>query len=223
MHGVTRVIRLFGRTSTPTGILFSRKQTFLNTTPCLLQRSNIHSTPGNDIPSSPLAIEQVDNVSSIVETSSQAKWITDAAVSLPPQGDLVSLGLGGNSPIGLLQTTLEWIHLTTGLPWWVSIISCTFALRMMMFPVTVRLQRNAARMNNIQPQMNKLMAKIKEYQQTGNQMMAAQESSRLMQLYKDNNCNPFKMLAGPFLQVNTRWWQLNIFCNTMKHPYVVTT
>ena len=212
MYGVTRVIRLVGRTSNSTGILFSRKQTLSNATPWLLQRANVHNSPVNDPLGSTPFIQQLDNVNdSIEETSSQAKWMADAAVSLPSQGDLASVGLGGHSPIGLLQSTLEWMHVTVGLPWWVSIVSCTLVLRLALFPVTIRLQRNAARMNNIRPQMDKFMAKIKEYQQSGNQMMAAQESSRLMKLYKDHNCNPIKMLVGPFLQVCRRHYAHSIY------------
>ncbi|KAJ8031681.1 Mitochondrial inner membrane protein OXA1L [Holothuria leucospilota] len=33
------------------------------------------------------------------------------------------LGLGGYTPIGLLQSSLEWLHITAGLPWWATIIT----------------------------------------------------------------------------------------------------
>ena len=139
----------------------------------------------------------------IFETSSQTKWATDAAVlsDLPPQGDLASLGLGGYSPVGILQTSLDWLHSHTGLPWWGAIIASTLLLRLALFPLAIKLQVNAVNLNNIRPEMEKIMAKIKAHQQTGNTTMAAQESSRLMMLYKKHNCNPLKMMVMPFIQV----------------------
>ena len=35
---------------------------------------------------------------------------------------LESLGLGGYWPIGLVQNALYWVHTSTGLPWWATII-----------------------------------------------------------------------------------------------------
>ena len=82
---------------------------------------------------------------------------------LPAQGDFASLGLGGYGPVGLLQSSLEYLHMQAHLPWWLAIVACTVALRVLMFPLIVRVQANAARLNNIQPQTEKLMEKIKRY------------------------------------------------------------
>lgn len=32
-----------------------------------------------------------------------------------------SLGLGGYSPVGIVQTCFEYVHVTLGVPWWTSI------------------------------------------------------------------------------------------------------
>ena len=84
---------------------------------------------------------------------------------LSAQGDFASLGLGGYTPVGLLQSTFEYLHVQAHLPWWLAIVACTVAMRVLMFPITVRLQDNAARLNNIQPQTEKLMEKIKRYKE----------------------------------------------------------
>ena len=129
------------------------------------------------------------------ESSAKAKWVADATTAtgassnitntiadlsnstdapstvaqvlsdLPAQGDFASLGLGGYTPIGLIQSSLEFLHVQANLPWWLAIISCTIALRVLMFPLAVKVQANAARLNNIRPQMEKLMGKMKHYQQ----------------------------------------------------------
>ena len=199
MQGVTRVIRLLGERHCLTASFFHKTVSPVNSRLWKGLGAGIHTTAIGNATSPD--INQGPPVNDLVETSSQAKWMADSVVDLPPQGDLVSMGMGGYSPVGLLQSTLEWIHVTTGLPWWASIISCTVMLRLALFPLAVKLQANAARMNNIRPEMDRIMAKIKQYQQAGNQIMAAQESSRLMMLYKEHNCNPLKMLLAPFLQV----------------------
>lgn len=199
MHGVTRVIRSLGSCSNS---LCLRTPIRTASVPWTIQRASVHSDAVNDLPKASLPDGGLDAINELMETSSKAKWMADAAVTLPPQGDLASMGLGGYTPVGLLQTTLDWLHVATGLPWWASIVTCTFILRLSLFPVTVRLQRNAARMNNIRPEMDKIMAKIKVYQQAGNAIMGAQESSKLMALYKEHNCNPLKMIIAPFLQVS---------------------
>lgn len=158
----------------------------------------IHITAGR------LANEPATFDGEIFESSAQAKWAADAASmadQLPPQGDLASLGLGGYSPVGLLQTGIEWLHVNAGLPWWGAIIVSSLVLRVVLFPLAVKLQVNAANLNNIRPQTDKIMAKMKEYQQTGNANMAAQEGARLMMLYQKHNCNPIKMMIMPFVQV----------------------
>ena len=141
----------------------------------------------------------------MLETSSQGRWAADAAdlASLPdlaPQGDLASLGLGGYTPIGLLQTTLDFIH-QSGVPWWAAIAGLTVLLRFAMFPIVVKLQANAVRMNNIRPELDKLTAKMKQHKQAGNDIFASQALAEIQHLYMKNNCHPIKMLGMPLIQV----------------------
>ena len=140
---------------------------------------------------------------STVETSANAKWIADAAASseLTSQGDFTSLGLGGYSPVGLIQWSLEYLYVHTHLPWWAAIIASTIVLRTVMFPIAVRVQANAARLNNIRPEMDKIMAKIRECNQAGNTTLAAQQTAKLLALYQKHNCHPFKMFIMPAVQI----------------------
>lgn len=152
---------------------------------------------------SPSPPETESVVHTIVETSSQAKWAADAATlsELPPQGDFTSLGLGGYSPIGLVQWTLEYVHLHAHLPWWAAIATTTVLVRLALFPLAARLQANSVKLNNIQPESEKLMAKTKEYEQLGNKILAAQQKAKLMVLYQKHQCNPLKAVILPLMQV----------------------
>lgn len=116
------------------------------------------------------------------------------------KGDLSSLGLGGHTPVGLLQTALDTLHTTCHLPWWAAIATATVVLRVCLFPIVIRMQKNSAILNNLRPEMDKIQKRIKEFQQAGNQLMVAQETARLFQLYQKHGCNPIKLMIMPFIQ-----------------------
>lgn len=143
-----------------------------------------------------------DAAAEVLETSAKARWAADAAniPELAPQGDLASLGLGGYSPVGLLQTILDFLH-QSGVPWWAAIAGVTIALRLAMFPLVIKLQANAVRMNNIRPELEKLTEKIKQHKQAGNDLLANQVLAEMQHLYAKNNCHPVKMLGMPLIQV----------------------
>lgn len=137
------------------------------------------------------------------ESSAQARWAADAAhmSELPAQGDLSSIGLGGSSPAGFLQNMLEMVHLHTGLPWWGSVALCTVFMRFMLFPLIVNLQKNAVRMNNIRPHIEKVQERIRLHKEAGEDTLVAMETTNLMKLYQQNDCSPLKMMIAPLVQV----------------------
>ena len=138
------------------------------------------------------------------DTSAYSRWAADAAdylSELPAQGDLVSLGLGANTPVGWLQLMMEYLHVHAHLPWWGAIVASTILLRAVIFPVVMKVQKNGVVMNNINPELQKLMQKQKEYRQTGNKALADQYSFKIWNVYQKNNCNPLKMAILPLIQL----------------------
>ena len=169
----------------------------------LLSSSTAAPTPPNDT----VAIATNDNppaidgtTPDILETSAHAQWASDAT-QVAAAGDLASLGLGGYSPIGLIQSSMEWLHLHSGLPWWASIVTCTLILRTALFPIAIRMQANTARMNNIRPQTEKLTAKVKHHNRFGQRNLSALANNKLMELYREHNCSPIKLMIAPFIQI----------------------
>lgn len=45
-------------------------------------------------------------------------------VKVHPNGETAfeSLGLGGYSPVGLVQNLLEFVHISCNMPWWATIV-----------------------------------------------------------------------------------------------------
>ena len=139
-----------------------------------------------------------------LETSAYSKWAADAAMQaseLPAQGDFTSLGLGGYSPIGLIQWSLEYLHVHAHLPWWLAIVASTLVLRTLLLPIAIHAQANAAKLNNIRPETEKLMAKVQQYKQAGNQVLATQHMAKVYELYRKHDCHPGKMFLMPAMQV----------------------
>ena len=128
--------------------------------------------------------------------------ITQAVSDITSQqgSDLASLGLGGYTPVGLIQTTLELIHVNSHLSWWLSIVAMTVILRLAMLPLAVKTAANAAKLANLQPQLQEIHKRMTKLRESGNQELLNQESAKMMALYRKHDCNPLKMFIMPLVQ-----------------------
>uniref|UniRef100_A0A2M4BNU9 Putative cytochrome oxidase bioproteinsis protein oxa1 mitochondrial n=1 Tax=Anopheles marajoara TaxID=58244 RepID=A0A2M4BNU9_9DIPT len=111
-----------------------------------------------------------------------------------------SLGLGGWSPVGIVQNCMEFLHIGLDLPWWGCIAIGTVVVRTLLFPLVIASQRNAAKMNNHMPQMQVLQVKMTEARQAGNAIDAARYGQELMLFMKEKKLNPLKNMLVPLAQ-----------------------
>ena len=95
---------------------------------------------------------------------------------------------------------INWLHVTTELPWWACIGAITFGLRTLMLPVAINTMRNGVRLAHAQPEF----AKLRE------QMMANPPSTpeeqqkfktRQHRIMAKHQCNPFGALMMPLIQM----------------------
>lgn len=112
-----------------------------------------------------------------------------------------SIGLGGWTPVGIVQQAFEYFHVSLAIPWWTAIVIGTIIIRVAMFPLVIIAQRNAAKMNNNLPGMQAIQLKMTEARQTGNQLEVARYSQELMMFMKEKQMNPFKNMLVPFAQM----------------------
>uniref|UniRef100_A0A023FS83 Putative cytochrome oxid n=1 Tax=Amblyomma cajennense TaxID=34607 RepID=A0A023FS83_AMBCJ len=113
---------------------------------------------------------------------------------------LQSVGLGGWSPSGIVQQLLDFLHASTGLPWWATIAVSTVVVKVCLLPLVLKGQRNSIHMNNNLPQMQHLQAKMTEARNTGNQLEAARIANELMVFMKEKKINPLKSMIIPLAQ-----------------------
>jgi YidC/Oxa1 family membrane protein insertase len=111
-----------------------------------------------------------------------------------------SIGLGGWTPVGLIQNCMEWLHIGCDLPWWGVILCGTIAVRAILFPLVIIAQRNGAKLTNNMPQLQHLQAKMTEARQSGNALESARHSQAMMQFMKDKQVNPLKNMIVPLAQ-----------------------
>lgn len=94
-----------------------------------------------------------------------------------PNGEptFASLGLGGSSPIGIAQSTFEWLHITLNMPWWATIVLATVVIRALVFPLVIIAQKNTIQLINHGPEMVKIQMKLTEARQKGNEYEGTNE------------------------------------------------
>lgn len=51
-----------------------------------------------------------------------APTAVDVLQAVATEPTFAELGLGANTPVGLIQNILEYIHINLGLPWWGAIV-----------------------------------------------------------------------------------------------------
>ncbi|KAG0049033.1 Mitochondrial inner membrane protein oxa1l [Gryganskiella cystojenkinii] len=115
-------------------------------------------------------------------------------------GDLKAMGLVNFTPVGGLETILEAVHISTGLPWWATIACTTVAIRTALVPFIVKLQGNTARLHNVKPQLERLTENMKLAKETNDTAALARFSAQTQELFAKNDCNPLKSLMLPLLQ-----------------------
>ncbi|XP_016398631.1 mitochondrial inner membrane protein OXA1L-like [Sinocyclocheilus rhinocerous] len=113
---------------------------------------------------------------------------------------LSELGLGSNTPVGLIQNLLEFMHVSIGLPWWGAIVAGTIFARCAVFPVIVKGQREAAKLNNVMPEMTKLTNRMNEAKQSGNKFEFSKAYTDLMMFQKKHDVNPLRGFLVPMAQ-----------------------
>nr|XP_056719651.1 mitochondrial inner membrane protein OXA1L [Euleptes europaea] len=110
------------------------------------------------------------------------------------------LGLGSYTPVGLIQNLLEFLHVDMGLPWWGAIVAGTVAARCLVFPLIVKGQREAVKLNNHMPQINELTSRMNEAKRTGNKFEFSKAYSDLTLYQKAHDVNPLRGFLVPLVQ-----------------------
>ncbi|XP_073975652.1 OXA1L mitochondrial inner membrane protein isoform X28 [Rhodnius prolixus] len=153
----------------------------------------------SDIQSLPDAAAQEvppESSSNVYEVKSESPEISEVL----GHPTLESVGLGGWGPIGLVQQSLDFLHVTCDIPWWGSIVVGTIVVRILMFPLVIISQRNAAKMHNILPGLQVIQVKMSDARERGDRIEAARNAQEMMLFMKEKGINPLKNMLVPLAQ-----------------------
>lgn len=124
-----------------------------------------------------------------------------AVVSLPSSDSMseVAAAVADCSyPTAFLQHVIDGIHMSTGLPWWLSIVATTVAIRVLVLPLMVHQMKSTARLTLVRPELEKLTNRIKE---SGYDSKVVDENQiRMKALFIKHKTSPFSPILGAFIQ-----------------------
>ncbi len=114
---------------------------------------------------------------------------------------LSSLGLATWWPSGRVQYVMEWLHVDVGLPWYACILATTVTMRLLVFPLVVRSQRNAAMLANNSPKLQALQSKMSDARRRGDLYEASKLGHEMHEFMNTHAMNPLKNMLPMAIQV----------------------
>ena len=142
------------------------------------------------------------NSTAAASFTDSASTLTDTLIqTVPPlaYGDFGHLGLTTNSPIGLVAYSLELINVSTGLPWFWTLVTGAALWRAICVPAALGGVRAAARMRPFQPKILQMQEKITEAKQKQDMVALQRGSIELRKIYAEAGVNPFTGMMLPTL------------------------
>jgi YidC/Oxa1 family membrane protein insertase len=141
-------------------------------------------------------------IASASPLSSQSDALDTLAALTPLQyGDLAALGLAGWSPAGLSSWMLELINVSTGLPWFHTIIAGTLLSRLLLLPFSIKQLRNSAALAPHQPRLIELKEELDEAYKTGDKLAVQRVALKQRKVYEETGVSMLPMLLMPFVQL----------------------
>jgi len=127
---------------------------------------------------------------------------TSLAVLAPLQyGDLAALGLAGWSPAGLSSWMLELINVSTGLPWFHTIVAGTLVSRLLLLPFSLKQLRNSAALAPHQPRLLELKQELDRAYRSGDKLAVQRVALKQRRVYGESGVSMVPMLLLPFVQL----------------------
>lgn len=147
-----------------------------------------------------LASSQVRLISVSTESSEGSLLIdpdVSSVVETLGEPTFQSIGLAHAYPSGLFQYVMEQIHLQGNLPWWATIVITTVLIRVIVFPVVIKAQKNMTALNNVLPEYQRLQV---ETLKAASKEETLRSKEELDSFIKKNNIHPIYTYAPMFCQ-----------------------
>ncbi|KAM7001041.1 mitochondrial inner membrane protein OXA1L [Passerculus sandwichensis] len=100
----------------------------------------------------------------------------------------------------MIQNLLQFLHLGLGLPWWGAIAAGTVGARVLLLPLVLRGQREAARLARHLPQLQRLSQRVAEAKRGADPNQVAVAYAELVSYQRRHNVNPLRGFLVPLVQ-----------------------
>ncbi|XP_004389992.1 mitochondrial inner membrane protein OXA1L isoform X2 [Trichechus manatus latirostris] len=149
------------------------------------------------VQASPPAVPVTPSPTAVTEV---APGETADVVQAAAEQSFAELGLGSYTPVGLIQNLLEFMHVDLGLPWWGAIAASTVLARCLVFPLIIKGQKEAAKIHNHLPEIQKFSTRIREAKLAGDQAEFYRACSEMTLYQKKHDVKLFRPLILPLTQ-----------------------
>lgn len=112
-------------------------------------------------------------------------------------GDLTALGLTSWSPIGIIAWSYELIHVSTGMPWFWTIVAGSALWRLVCVPFALTAVRTSGRLRPIQGKVLKIQERITEARSKQDVVAMQRAGLEMKNLYAQVGVNPITGLMLP--------------------------
>jgi len=111
-------------------------------------------------------------------------------------GDLAALGLAGWSPAGIIRWSMELINVTTGMPWFWTIVAGSALWRIVCVPLAVKGLQASTRLQPHQAELVAMQNNVKRAAATKDPMQMQKASLLMKDFYKKHDINPLGGLVS---------------------------
>ncbi|CDK26954.1 unnamed protein product [Kuraishia capsulata CBS 1993] len=192
----------------------------------LVSKSNHFKIPKYALASAPLSYKRFNSSSAgngapeaVSEITTQLKSFgetaIDAATTMTSDqlGYMHSIGLAnGWTPSPACQQLLEYVHVFSGAPWWLTIIGTTLGVRLLLFPAAIKGADASARSQAANKEFDP--SQLRAAQTT----MEAQRLRAQQKVVYAKHGVKFRHLLFPFLQIIFAWGMFNGLRHMAEYP-----
>ena len=163
---------LFGRSSrdqweadAPSSVPESSSELFNKSSRDLWEKADAHSSlSGNE-----------ENIATVFQESADHTFSFMSVIKFAPS---------------TIESILQNIHVTTDLPWWLTIVACTVIVRTALIPLMLYAKKNSKRMSVIQPQLLEYREQSTAFYHAGDFTRVTEINRKVKALYKEHGVKP---------------------------------
>lgn len=147
--------------------------------------------------------ETIQQDSLPVVSSSEAVFdISAAETTISPlqYGDFAELGLTGWSPAGIIRWSFEILQVSSGMPWFYTIIAGTLLWRVIILPANLMSLRNSSRLLPYTEQLQAVTAEFKQIN-PGDRLAMQRISLKRQKVYEQAGVRALPSIIMPFVQI----------------------